>query len=175
MSLLMRRSGGLLATVVVSGALSYGVPPAHADAPVPHAGAPCPADFAGAMTQLPGGRDFLVCQAGPDAPGSWAPVLDPFDPNSRWLSYGPEITLHGQGFRNPNLRSGDWTATPLDPATVCSADQVTVIGPGELAPLVHSQGDPGQPLRLQVLPKLFTITLGGECLWSEDQPPPLGW
>lgn len=175
MRLLMRRSGGWLAAAAAAGALTLGSPLAHADVPVPQAGAPCPGDFAGAMTQLPGGRDFLVCQAGPDEPGNWSPVVEPFDPNSRWVSYGPEITLHGQGFRNPNLRSGQWTATPLDPETVCGADQVTVIGPGELAPLAHSQGDPGQPLHLDVLPKLFTIALSGDCLWSEDQPPPLGW
>mgnify|MGYP001806195228 CR=1 FL=1 len=122
------------------------------------------------MTQLPGGRDFLLCQES----GSWAPVFTPFDPAPRWLSYGPDITLHGQGFRNPNLRSGPWTASPLDPAAVCGADQVTVIGPGELAPVVHSAGQPGQPLQLEVLPKLFTIVLSGNCLWSEDQPLGMG-
>jgi hypothetical protein len=156
-------------------ALGFAAAPAHADDPVPQAGAPCPVDFANVMTQLPGGRDFLVCQPVPDRPGSWAPVVTPFDPSSRWLSYGPEITLHGQGFRNPNLRSGRWTANPLDPATACSADQVTVVSAGVLAPLVHSQGEPGQPLQLDVLPRLFTIALSGDCLWSEDQPPGIGW
>jgi hypothetical protein len=153
---------------VAAAALSFGAAPAHADG-VPQAGAPCPADFANVMTQLPGGRDFLVCQAGPNGPGSWAPVVTPFDPSSRWLSYGPEITLHGQGFRNPNLRSGQWTADPLDSVTVCGADQVTVVSAGVLAPLVHSQSQPGQPLQFTVLPKLFTIALSGNCLWSEEQ------
>ncbi|MBB3752385.1 hypothetical protein FHT44_004897 [Mycolicibacterium sp. BK634] len=162
----MRRRGALIAAAVV--ALSFPVP-AHADDPVPQAGAPCPQTFANVMTQLPGGRDFLVCQPVPDRAGNWASVDAPFDPSSRWLSYGPEITLHGQGFRNPNLRSGSWTASPLDPVTVCGADQVTVVSAGVLAPLVHSQGQPGQPLQLEVLPKLFTITLSGNCLWSEDQ------
>ncbi|BBY66367.1 hypothetical protein [Mycolicibacterium helvum] len=161
----MRRCGALIAAVAAALASAA---PAHADAPVPQAGAPCPQDFADVMTQLPGGADFLVCQAVPDQPGRWAPVVTPFDPASRWLSYGPEITLHGQGFRNPNLRSGQWTATPLDPATECAADQVTVVSAGVLAPLVHSQGQPGQPLRLDVLPKLFTIVLSGECLWSQE-------
>lgn len=162
----MRRCGALI--VVAAAALSFSAP-ARADDPVPQAGAPCPQTFANVMTQLPGRQDFLVCQPVPDRAGNWTPVDTPFDPSSRWLSYGPEITLHGQGFRNPNLRSGNWTASPLDPATVCSADQVTVIGPGELAPLVHSQGQPGQPLQLEVLPKLFTIALSGNCLWSEGQ------
>ncbi|WP_445169872.1 hypothetical protein ACTXG7_11460 [Mycolicibacterium sp. Dal123E01] len=161
----MRCCGAVVA--VAAAALSLATP-AHADDPVPQAGAPCPQDFANVMTQLPGGRDYLACQAVPDHSGNWTPVDTPFDPSSRWLSYGPEITLHGQGFRNPNLRSGPWTATPLDPVTVCGADQVTVIGPGELAPLVHSQGQPGQPLQLDVLPKLFTIVMSGNCLWSEN-------
>ncbi len=165
----MWRCGALLAATATAAAMS-GMAPAHADVPVPQAGASCSAELAGVMTRLPDVGDFLVCQAS----GSWAPVLEPFDPTPRWLSYGSGITLHGQGFRNPNLRSGQWTATPLSPDAVCSADQVTVIGPGELAPVVHSQGAAGRPLRLDVLPKLFTITMMGGCLWSEDQPPVMG-
>ncbi|PND58111.1 hypothetical protein CRM90_08960 [Mycobacterium sp. ENV421] len=156
--------------LAATAALSFGVAPARADVPVPQPGAACPAELTDVMTRLPDVGDFLVCQA----TGMWAPVLAPFDPVSRWLSYGAGITLHGQGFRNPNLRSGQWTAAPLDPSAVCSADQVTVIGPGELAPVVHSPGESGQPLHLDVLPKLFTITMNGDCLWSEDQPPGLG-
>ncbi|WP_431239798.1 hypothetical protein ACQ86B_09540 [Mycolicibacterium aichiense] len=156
--------------LAATAALSFGVAPARADVPVPQPGASCPADLTDVMTRLPDVGDFLACRA----TGTWAPVLAPFDPASRWLSYGAGITLHGQGFRNPNLRSGQWTAAPLDPSAVCSADQVTVIGPGELAPVVHSPGESGQPLHLDVLPKLFTITMNGDCLWSEDQPPALG-
>ncbi|KAA0112073.1 hypothetical protein [Mycolicibacterium sp. P1-5] len=166
----MWRCGALLAATAASVALPFAIVPAHADVPVPQAGTPCPADLADVMTRLPNVGEFLVCQHS----GNWTPVLDPFDPVSRWLSYGSGITLHGQGFRNPNLRSGRWTATPLDPNAVCGAGQVTVIGPGELAPVVLSQSDAGRPLQLDVLPKLFTITLNGDCLWSEDQPPAIG-
>ncbi|GAY16226.1 hypothetical protein [Mycobacterium sp. shizuoka-1] len=170
----MRRYGVLAAVVVAPLWFSAGL--AHSDVPAPQPGAPCPAEFADVMTQLPGGADFLVCQAAPDTAGSWVPVVTPFDPSSRWLSYGPEITLHGQGFRNPNLRSGSWTAEPLNPDAVCGADQVTVVSAGVLAPLEHSQSEPGQPMQLEVLPRLFTIVLSGDCLWSEDQPsPPMGW
>jgi hypothetical protein len=159
----VRRCGAL--ALVAAAALSFGAGTAHADDPAPQAGAPCPIDWANVMTQLPGGSDYLVCE------GSWMPAPTPFDPAGRWLSYGPQITLHGQGFRNPNLRSGRWTASPLDPAAVCGADQVAVVSAGVLAPLVHSQSSPGQPMSLDVLPKLFTIVLSGNCLWSEDQPP----
>ncbi|MCX2932854.1 hypothetical protein ORI20_21505 [Mycobacterium sp. CVI_P3] len=171
----MRHCAVLAATASVAAAFSLVAVPAHADNPVPAAGAPCLSAFANAMTQLPGGRDFLVCQADQDRPGRWAPVDTPFDPADTWLSYGPAITLHGQGFRNPNLRSGQWTAKPLAPDTVCGADQVTVVSAGVLAPLVHSEGPPGEQLQLEVLPKLFTITLSGDCLWTEDQPPGVGW
>ncbi|TGD86598.1 hypothetical protein BayCH28_17195 [Mycolicibacterium sp. CH28] len=171
----MWRTSAVVAIAVALSAL-FGAPaPAKADEPVPAAGGPCPADFDNVMTQLPGGRDYLVCLAGPGGAAVWAPVETPFPPNSRWLSYGPAITLHGQGFRNPNLRSGQWTATPLGPDTVCGAEQVAVVAAGVLAPPEVSQGQPGQPLAFGVLPKLFTVVLSGNCLWSEDQPPLLGW
>ena len=141
---------------------------AHADIPVPEAGGPCSENLADAMTQLSGGTDFPVCQGQPDGSHTWAPAAVPFDPSDRWLSYGPGITLHGQGFRNPNLSSGSWTATPLDPETVCGAEQVTVVSAGVLAPPQNSRGEPGQPLSVQLLPKLFTVTMTGDCLWSRD-------
>lgn len=167
----MRCGAVLVATAVVAVVVAT---PARADEPVPQADAPCPAGFGDVMTQLPGGADYLICQAGPDVAGSWAPVVSPFPPSSRWLSYGPEMVLHGQGFRNPNLRSGPWTATPLDPGSTCSARQVAVVSAGILAPPQDSQGEPGQPLAFEVVPKLFTVTLAGDCLWTEDQPP-IGW
>ena len=87
---------------------------------------------------------------------------------TKWFSYGPGITLHGQGFRNPNLSSGSWTASPLDPEAVCSAEQVTVVSAGVLAPPQSSRGEPGQTLSVELLPKLFTVTMTGDCLWSRE-------
>lgn len=147
---------------------------AHADT-TPQAGANCPADQAGLMTQLPGGSDYLICQAGAGEATTWAPVATPFDPNDRWLSYGPPITLHGQGFRNPNLTSGQWTATPLEPTTSCSAEQVTVVSAGVLAPPQRAEGEPGVRLSVELLPKLFTVTLAGNCLWAKDSGFSFGW
>lgn len=141
---------------------------ASADTATPQAGADCPAEQADVMTQLPGGSDYLVCQAGPDGANRWSPVVTPFDPHDTWLSYGPAITLHGQGFRNPNLRSGQWTATPLEPDAVCSAEQVTVVSAGVLASPQRAQGEPGVPLSVELLPKLFTVSLAGDCLWAKD-------
>ncbi len=138
-------------------------PPAAADAAPPVAGSPCPVELDGVMTQLPGGADYLTC-----ADRSWTPVQTPFPPNGAWLSYGPAIVLHGQGFRNPNLASGPWTATPLAEDTRCGATQVTVVEPGLLAPPAVTEGDVGQPLDLEMLPKLFTVELTGRCLWVGD-------
>ena len=160
----MKRSAMLVAAAVL-------VAPAvaHADTPIPQAGAACADVLADAMTQLPSGSDFLVCRAAPDGSHVWAVAAVPFEPNDKWLSYASGIILHGQGFRNPNLSSGSWTATPLNPDTVCGAEQVTVVSAGVLAPPHNSQGEPGQPLAVELLPKLFTVTMTGDCLWSKDQ------
>jgi hypothetical protein len=152
-------------SVAVSAVGAAGVAIAHADFGVPSAGMACPASTQGVMTMLPNGTDFLVCQS--DGSGySWAPVAVPFPPNDAWLSYGVEITLHGEGFRNPELRSGEWVGVPHSPDAQCAANQVTVIGPGQLAAPSVSQGAVGRPLALRVLPKLFTIALNGDCLWT---------
>jgi hypothetical protein len=156
------RTALVLAAALVTPAM------AHADAPVPQAGAPCSDNLADAMTQVPGGSDFLVCRRQSDGSHAWAPAAVPFDPADQWFSYGPGITLHGQGFRNPNLSWGNWTASPLDPEAVCSAEQVTVVSAGVLAPPQSSRGEPGQTLSVELLPKLFTVTMTGDCLWSRE-------
>lgn len=144
---------------------AFGGAVAQADFAVPAPGLACSAP--GAMTVLPNGSDFLICQE-QGAELGWAPVTAPFPANDSWLSYGPEITLHGQGVRNPNLEPGEWSANPLDPTTQCGASQVAVVGPGTLAPAQTVQADPGQPLSLQVLSRLHTIALTGDCLWTKQ-------
>ena len=119
------------------------------------------------MTLLPDDQIYIVCQES-GAGHAWAAAQTPFDPNDTWLSYGPPITLHGQGMRNPNLASGRWTATPLDPAAQCQAEQQTVVEAGVLSAPQVSQGEPGKPLSLQLLPRLFYATLSGTCLWVRD-------
>ena len=109
-----------------------------------------------------------LCQEEIFARYVWRAAPVPFEPNSTWLSYGPTITLHGQGMRNPNLSSGRWTATPLDPETVCRVQQETVVEAGVLSAPRVFQGDPGQPLSVEMLPQLFYALLSGHCLWTED-------
>lgn len=140
---------------------------AHAGVAPPELGAACAPDLADAMTLLPDQITYAACrQAGPGY--VWTAVQTPFDPAETWLSYGPPITLHGQGMRNPNLSSGDWTATPQDPDATCRVAETTVVEAGVLAEPEVFEGDPGKPLEVQMLPKLFYAELSGNCLWVKD-------
>jgi len=119
------------------------------------------------MTLLPDEQTYVVCQeAAADYAWTAAPV--PFEPNDTWLSYGPAITLHGQGMRNPNLSSGPWTATPQDSETVCRVQQETVVEAGVLSTPQLTEGESGQPLEVAMAPKLFYAELAGNCLWERD-------
>ena len=140
---------------------------AHADADVPQVGSPCAADLADAMTLLPDQSTYVNC-AESGVGDAWSPVQTPFEPSDRWLSYGPPITLHGQGMRNPNLSSGQWTATPRDSQTRCTVTQTTVVQAGELAAPQVTEGEPGTPLAVAMQPKLFYVELAGDCLWVKD-------
>lgn len=152
----------LFAAAVFAGvALPAGV--AHADAVPPQLGADCPPDPAGIMTLLPDQQTYAVCDS-----GVWAAAPVPFEPNDVWLSYGPVITLHGQGMRNPNVTGGDWTATPLDSDSACRAGQQTVIEAGVLSDPQVSEGQAGEELSVEFLPKLFYLELSGNCLWTRD-------
>ena len=154
--------GVLLAGSAVMGPAAV----AEADPAVPQAGSPCSADLADAMTLLPDETTYVVC--GQSAAGfGWSPVLTPFPPHDRWLSYGPPITLHGQGMRNPNLSSGPWTATPQDPQTRCRVTQTTVVEAGVLAAPEVTEGEQGAPMPVEMKPRLFYVELAGDCLWAE--------
>ncbi|WP_293305549.1 hypothetical protein [Mycolicibacterium sp.] len=162
----MSRYRTIAAVVAALAALSCGA--ARADTQAPRAGAVCPADLADVMTLLPDGQTYAICQqSGPDSFG-WAPVQTPFEPNDTWLSYGPVITLHGQGMRNPNLTSGNWTATPREPEAACRAEEQTVVEAGVLSAPEVFQGEAGKPMTLPMLPKLFYLQLSGHCLWGKN-------
>lgn len=175
------------AVAVVLAALTCGA--AHADVVAPPAGLPCSEDLGGVMTMSTDGVNYLVCvvpdcwiankSARSDPSGAgvmqvcgngpfWAPVFTPFDPNDSWLSYGPAINLHGQGMRNPDVISGNWTATPLDPLTTCRAEEQTVVEAGVLSAPEIFESEQGAPLALPLLPKLFYLKLSGHCLWTRN-------
>ncbi|CAN5639298.1 hypothetical protein BH11ACT6_BH11ACT6_15710 [soil metagenome] len=146
-----------VALAVMSVATALAVAPMAAAEPAP--GASCPAPDA--LTKLPD-HTVLTC-----AGGTWTTFGGPYPSSETWVSDVTGITLHGQGLRNPEIMSGAWTATPLDPAAVCVVQQASVVSAGEVGPAETTTGQPGQPLDFQVLPVVFSITLSGDCLWQK--------
>lgn len=163
---MMNRFHGVVSAVVLLGSVAPAAT-AHADVAPPEVGTPCTAELADTMTLLPDQSTYAACQWAGLA-YAWAPVQTPFPPSDKWLSYGPPITLHGQGMRNPNLSSGRWTATPQDPETTCKATETTVVEAGVLDEPQVFEGEQGKPLAVEMLPKLFYAELAGNCLWAKD-------
>ena len=153
------------AAALVMGTAAAGA--AYAEPMAPALGAGCPEAVSDAMTLLPDEQTYAICQQSPLG-YNWAWVQTPFDPHETWWSYGPQINLHGQGMRNPNVSSGQWTATPQDPQSACRAEQQTVVGAGVLSPPRIAEGEPGKELSVEFLPKLFYLKLSGDCLWTKD-------
>lgn len=135
---------------------------AAADPAAPQPNTPCPAELSDVTTVAPDATMPLTCRA-----GQWQSVTTPQPPNDRWLSYGPQITLRGQGKRNPEVASGDWTATPRDPESRCRAVLSEVVSAGVVGPPQVSEGQPGQPLSITVPPRMFEAALSGDCLWEK--------
>jgi hypothetical protein len=149
-------AAGLLATTALL------TPSASADPVAPQPGTGCSSDLSDVMTWPPDAKMPLEC-----ASGQWQAITSPQPPDDRWLSFGPTMTLHGEGQRNPSVQSGNWTATPQDPNGQCRAEQQSVVSPGVLSPPQISEGKAGQPLSFQMVPRLFTIALSGYCLWEK--------
>lgn len=157
----VRLVGAVTVLLLGAGAVPAGAEPI-AD---PQPGSPCPVSVADAFTVLPDAREVVACGiAGGGL--AWQPVTQPFDPSDVWLSYGPGLTLNGQGRRNPEILSGQWTATPLDGGS-CGAEQAPVTDAGVGAPQTTT-GKPGEMLSFEVLPVVYTITLTGNCLWERS-------
>jgi hypothetical protein len=149
------------AVVVTAFALISSPGVGYAEPIAPQPDAPCPESLGGALTELSDGTTVLQCRA-----SRWHPFTDPYPASDRWLTYGPTLMLHGEGLRNPELKSGDWTAYPQDPGSTCRAEQAAVVSAGVVGAPQVSTSEPGQPLRFAVLPSLFSIKLSGMCLWQ---------
>jgi len=139
----------------------------------PQAGTPCASALDGALTQLLNYAirvtTYLQCRNQPGVGFQWQVFDDPYPHSDRWLSFGPKLILHGEGQRNREIDSGDWIGTPQDPSSQCKAEQVTVVSAGTVGAPQASTGEPGQPLKLKLQPLLFTVELGGYCLWERVQ------
>lgn len=155
----MRRATAIAVASLTAALWSPAV--ATADPVAPQPDTPCASNLSDVMTWPPGAKMPLVCRA-----QRWELVATPQPPNDRWLSSGPAMTLHGEGLRNPNVTSGDWTATPQDSSSQCRAKQQAVVSPGVVGAPQLSEGKPGEPLSFQVVPQLFSIEMSGYCLWT---------
>jgi hypothetical protein len=140
---------------------------AAAEPAVPQPGAPCPESAAGALTQLPDLMTFLECRNQRGSEYRWQTFDSPYPKSDRWFTYGPQLTLHGEGQPNREIDSGAWVAIPQSPDAQCSAAQLDNTAAGERTPPEVSTGEPGQLLNLDVLPLLFTVELQGHCLWQK--------
>ncbi len=161
----MKQTRAVPVTVLLAAALLAAPAAAHADLVEPQLGAPCLETLAGALTELPKEKTFLECTA---VAGryQWSAFTSPYPSSDRWFSYGPALTLHGQGMRNPQILSGHWIGSPQESGTLCAAEQAAVVSAGEVGPPQITTGEPGQPLDVEVLPVVFSITLTGNCLWE---------
>jgi hypothetical protein len=143
-------------------------PPGPTQTAPPETGSACGENLDGALTALPqpaaetgSAKSLLQCTG-----GTWQPFLDPYPASDRWLTTGPELVLHGQGRRNPEVRAGTWTGIPQTDETQCHAEVVDVVAAGETSPPEAHGADPGQPLTFDVSDYLFTARLSGYCLWQ---------
>src|SRR5690349_10879362 len=80
----------------------------------PQQDTPCSVDLSGALTQLPDQKTVLQCQSR-QGEFRWQGSSTPYPKSDRWLTYGPALTLHGEGQPNREVDSGDWNAYPQDP------------------------------------------------------------
>lgn len=155
---------GFIAVTLTASAPAALADPADPAAPTdPRSGTPCAAAVSGAMTWLPGEKAPLVC-----AGDQWQTVATPYPSSDRWVSYGPALTLYGGARQNPALEPGRWTATPLDPDSRCRAEQVSVTYGKADGQARVDEGEPGRPLALEVIPRLLTIEMSGDCLWQRS-------
>jgi hypothetical protein len=167
------RSATAAASMGVAAAALFGAPAcAHAEPqqprPVttPQPDAPCSENLAGTMARLADGKTNLAC-TGQGDDSRWTVSTSPYPLSDRWLTYGPELQLHGQGMRNPEIMSGLWRGYPQESDAVCRAEQVAVVGPGKVSPPQSVTAEPGKQLEFSVSPTLFTIKLNGNCLWQK--------
>ncbi len=166
-----RRSATAASLMGVAAAVLCGAPAcAHAEPqprPVvtPHPDAPCSENLAGTMARLADASTNLACtRQGDDF--RWKVSSSPYPLSDRWLTYGLELQLHGQGMRNPEIMSGLWRGYPQESDAVCRAEQVAVVGAGKVSSPQSVTGEPGKQLEFSVSPTLFTIKLTGNCLWQ---------
>ena len=95
----------------------------------------------------------------------WWPQPVDAPPSDRWVTFGPTLTMRGQGLPNPNVVQGSWLATPIGPWTRCRSMQQSGVAPGAISPPLEDQGPPNQPMLFQIDPNMVSTQFSGYCLW----------
>ena len=144
------------------------VPQGPSETTAPQPDSSCAENVDGTLTpadpaQTGNNRRLLQCTA-----GTWQTFGGPYPSSDRWLSTGPQVTLHGQGRRNPEARAGTWTGTPQTAEAHCGAEVVDVLGAGRTSEPQTFSADPGQSLTIEVSDHMFTTKLSGYCLWARS-------
>jgi hypothetical protein len=162
-----RMAVGVTVLVVTAGLFAPAF--AHAEPVVPQPNTQCSENLAGALTQLPDLTTLLECRNQPGLGYRWQIFDSPYPNSDRWLTYGPKLTLHGEGQPNREINSGDWIGYPQDSDSRCTAEQLVIASAGGLSPPQVSTGEPGLSLKFRAQPLLFTVELSGNCLWRKVQ------
>lgn len=156
-------------TAVALAAVLFTAPVAVAQsgAEPPQPDTECSMNLTDALTRLPDGETTLMCIDHGGGSYRWGLYPSLYPLSDRWLSYGPDLQLRGQGLRNPEMMSGRWTGYPQEADGRCSAEQVEVVRAGDVGPPQLVTGEPGQPVDVEVSPTMFSIELSGHCLWQK--------
>jgi hypothetical protein len=157
---------GLAAVAAAAGPLAA-APLAAAAPATPQAGAACTQAVGNALAQLPDLMTVLQCRDQGNGEYRWQLFDSPFPHGDRWLTYGPVLTLHGEGQPNREIDSGAWVGYPQSPDSRCMAAQLDNTAAGDRTPPQVATGEPGKPLKLRIVPLLFTVELQGDCLWQK--------
>src|SRR3954454_7467672 len=78
---------------------------AREDPEPPGPDTPCAEGVAGALTQLPDHKTLVRCQKQQDNDFGWQIFTAPYPNSNRWLTYGPQLILHGEGQPNREIVS----------------------------------------------------------------------
>lgn len=158
------------AAVAMAGCATAGPAPQIEPGPT-QLGAACDQRFDGALAAQLGtttdgpadSRRLIVCQS-----GSWQQFTDLYPSPQRWISSDSALLLHGQGVRNPEFRSGTWTATPLSADAECRVEAVEPMHAGVQPPPQIVAAGAGHSLTFEASTRLATVTLTGNCLWERS-------
>ena len=124
-----------------------------------------PADSVDAMTWPPGRQNAAGVPGRPVAAGD-----TPHRRATAGSAYGPPMTLHGEGRRNTNITVGRLDRNAARTAdTRCRVGAVDRHRPRCCRHTRDRRGPAGQRLEVQFAPRLFDLTLSGDCLWTRHR------